>query len=199
MKQKNISLSTIFLVIFVFVIIIMAFFIYKLDKEKNAEISKVKDLNNQVSSLESEVENLQGKINIISSTINPENTDKSSVSYVVLSIEDIEAEEKNQQGLESKTKKITDKEKIDSLMKIINSATEYQEKSFIPDFGDIPPCAIIYLANGEKYTVCAGDQIDDNGETVNLMTKWYSEDGSDKTMYKLNTKLGEYIEKLFNE
>lgn len=118
----------------------------------------------------------------------------SSVSYVVLQVED-----KNAQELEYKSKKITDKQKIDDLMKIIDSATSYKENNFSADFGDIPPCAKIYLTNGENYTVAAGDEINNNGKTVNLMTKWTSEDGSDKSLYQVNTKLGEYIEKLFNE
>ena len=126
-------------------------------------------------------------------------TDNSDVSYIVLEIEDIEAEEKNRQGIEYKNIKITDKEKINSLMEIIDSATPYKQKGFIPDFGDIPPVAKIYLSNGEKYTIIAGDQIDDSGDIVNLIAKWYGENDSNKTLYKVNTKLGEKIEKMFSE
>ena len=125
--------------------------------------------------------------------------DYASVSYIVLELEDIEAEERNQQGLEYKTKNITDKHKIENLMKLIDSATLYEEKSFIADFGDMPPAAEIYLSNGDHFRVFAGDEYNDNGDIVNLMCKYYNEDGSDKTLYKLNAKLGEYIENLFNE
>ncbi len=123
----------------------------------------------------------------------------SSVSYIVLEIEDLEAEEKNQQGLEYKTKKITDTQKINSLIEIINNATLYNEKSFIPDFGDIPPTATIYLPNGESFRVIAGDEYNDSGNIVNLMVKYSKEDGSDKTLYQVSKKLGESIEDLFND
>ena len=209
MEEKNvtkISLSTFFLILAIIAIIVMGIFIYKLNNDKTAEIQKSTELQSQLNSLNGTVSDLQGKINSISNTINNSDntvsnnsqnkTASSSVSYIVLELEDVEAEEKNQQGLEYKNKKITDKNKIESLMKIIDSATPYEEKSFIADFGDIPPCAKIYLSNGESYTVAAGDEYDDAGNVVNLMTKWYSEDGSNKTLYKVNTKLGEQIEKM---
>lgn len=211
MKEKKvtkISLSTFFLILSLIVIIVMGIFIYKLNNDKTIEIQKSADLQAQVNSLNGTVSNLQGKINSISNTLNAsENTinndsqskvESSSVSYIVLVIEDLEAKEKNKQ-LEYKSKKITDKNKIESLMKIIDSATPYNEKSFIADFGDCPPSAEIYLSNGESYTVAAGDEYDDAGNVVNLMTKWYSEDGSNKTLYKVNSKLGEQIEKIFND
>ena len=84
-------------------------------------------------------------------------------------------------------------------MKIIDSAEPYTEKSFISDFGDVPPSATIYFKDGKKYSVMAGDEINDNGNMVNLMCKWYREDGNDKTLYKVNEKLGECLEKIFNE
>ena len=203
-KAVKISLSTLFLILAVIVIIIMAVFIIKLNNEKSAETEKSAQLQAQVNSLNGTVDNLQGKIDSISKTLSDSKTavntntqDKNknfSVSYIVIEVEDTAAE-----GLEYKSKKITDKKKIDSLMEIIDSATPYKENSFIADFGDIPPVAKIYLSNGESYTVAAGDQIDDNGVIVNLMTKWYSEDGSNKTLYKINAKLGQQIEKTFNE
>lgn len=208
-KVIKISLSTFFLILAIIVILVMGILLFKIYNEKTEEIKKSSELQTQVNSLNETVSNLQGKINTISNTINTsentinndpqKNTVSSNVSYIVLELEDIEAEEKNKQGLEYKNKKITDRQKIESLIKIIDSATLYNEKSFIADFGDVPPCATIYLSNGEKYTVAAGDQINDDGNIVNLMTKWYSDDGSNKTLYKVNTKLGEYIEKLFNE
>ncbi len=217
MEEKNatkISLSTFFLIIAIIVIIVMGIFIYKLNNDKAAEIQKSTELQSQVNSLNKTISDLQEKINNglkttndlqekidnISNIINTnekkedDNTQQNtSVSYIVLEVEDTEALD-----LEYKNKKITDKQLIDSLMKIIDSATPYKEKGFIGDFGDIPPCAIIYLDNGEKYTIAAGDDIRDDGEIVNLMTKWYSDDGSNKSLYKVDTKLGEYIETLFN-
>lgn len=125
-------------------------------------------------------------------------SEKSSVSYIEIETEDKVAEKKTG-SLEYKKKKITDREKIESIMKIIDSATLYNSKSEIPDFGDVPPSATIYLTNGKEYSVIAGDEINDNGEYVNLMCIWYTNDGSDKKTYKVNAKLGEYIEKLFND
>ena len=173
-KVIKISLSTFFGILAIIVIAIMFYYII-INNEKNSEISKVSELNNQISSLE--------------------NTKNLNVSYIVLEVEDTDAKE----GLAYKNKKITNKEKINLLMKIVDSAESYEEKSFIADFGDVPPSATIYLMNGEKYSISAGDEINDNGDTVNLMTKWNSNDGSDKTLYKVNTKLGEYIEKLYSE
>lgn len=208
-KALKISLSTFFLILAIIVICVMVYYIYKLNNEKNIETIKAENLNSKVNSLENKVNDLQEKINTISSTINAtetniannseKSTENSSVSYIVLTLEDIEAEEKNQQGIEQKSKKITDTNKINSLMEIIDNAILYKEKEEIVDFGDCPPCATIYLSNGEKYTIAAGDQINDGGNIVNLMTKWFSEDGNNKTLYTVNIKLGEYIEKLFNE
>ena len=124
---------------------------------------------------------------------------ETNVSYVVLEIEDVEAEEKNQQGIETKKIKVTDKQKINALMSIINDSTIYKEDGFIADFGDVSPSAIIYMENGDKFTISAGDGIDDNGEIVNLMTRYKNDDESNKTIYKVNEKLGEYIEKLAKE
>ena len=81
MEEKNdtkISLSTFFLIIAIIVIIIMAYFIYKFYNEKTIETEKVSNLNNQVSSLESTVNQLQGKIDTISNTIKTDNTDENT-------------------------------------------------------------------------------------------------------------------------
>ena len=140
--------------------------------------------------------------NTVNNTIIETNTEPKEdieVSYIEIQIEDIETEEREQQGLAYKNKKITDKKQIDEFMKIIDNATEYKLNSFIPEFGDCPPTAKITLSNGESYTVLAGDEIDDAGNIVNLMNKWDTEDGSNKSTYKLNIKLGQYIVNLFGE
>lgn len=95
-------------------------------------------------------------------------------------------------------KMITDKKEIKSLINIIDSAKQYEAKSFIPNFGDVPPILEVYLTNGEKYTIITGDNINDNGNIVNLMTKYSKQDASDKTLFKLDTKLAEHIETLYN-
>lgn len=72
MEEKNatkISLSTFFLILAI-IVIIMGYFIYKLNNDKEVANTKVTELNSQVSGLESTVNNLQGTINNISNTIN---------------------------------------------------------------------------------------------------------------------------------
>lgn len=73
-KSIKISLSTVFLILAIIVIVVMAYFLYKLNNEKIAETEKVSALNSQVSNLENKVENLQGTIdnvsNIVSDTKN---------------------------------------------------------------------------------------------------------------------------------
>jgi len=99
-----------------------------------------------------------------------------------------------------KSKKITDKNKINALIEIIEGATLYQPKEFISDLGDASPRVEIYLNNGEKkYTIFAGDNVDVAGEKVNLMVKWHKEDESDKTLYKVDIELAKYIEELYKK
>ena len=192
-KTLKISLSTIFLVLAIIGIIVMAYYIYI---EKANYNRKIAELEVNATKMQSTINDIQGKIDSISNTMsniieNKFNT--KNISYIVVNVEDTTAD-----GLAYKSKKITDKQEIEELMNIINNATEYEMKSAIPDFGDIIPCVEIYNTNGERFAVAAGDQINDNGDIVNLMTKWYSIDGSNKTLFKVNIKLGEYIEKLYN-
>lgn len=68
-KELKISLSTFLLVLSLIAIIIMAYFIYKLNNEKMAEIEKNKNLNSQASSLQTTVNQLQEKNNDMNSQI----------------------------------------------------------------------------------------------------------------------------------
>ena len=68
-KAIKISLSTFLLILAIIVIIIMGYFIYKLNNDKELANNKVIQLNNQVSGLENTVNNLQGTISDISNTI----------------------------------------------------------------------------------------------------------------------------------
>lgn len=81
MKEKEaikISLSTFFLILAVIAIVIMGYFIFILNSEKNSETEKVSKLNNQISELEEKSSNLQEKIDNISNTINSNTTNESS-------------------------------------------------------------------------------------------------------------------------
>ena len=88
MEEKNttkISLSTFLLIIAIIAIIVMGIFIYKLNNEKTIETQKSADLQAQVSSLNSTVNNLQSKINTISETVND---NKSTTSTPANDVED---------------------------------------------------------------------------------------------------------------
>ena len=78
-KAVKISLSTLFLILAVIVIIIMAVFIIKLNSEKSAEVEKSIQLQAQVNGLNGTVDNLQGKIDSISKTINYNNSNNANI------------------------------------------------------------------------------------------------------------------------
>ena len=120
-----------------------------------------------------------------------------SVSYINVELTEASSIDAS---LVYKNKKIIDKNKINSLLEIIENATLYETKEFVVNFGDASPRVEIYLNNGEKkYTIFAGDNVDVAGEKANLMVKWHEEDESDKTLYKVDTELAEYIEELYNK
>lgn len=88
MEDKNtikVSLSTVFLIIAIIVIIIMGMFMFKIVGDKAKAEEKVENLNGEVSNLEGKVNDLQGKINSISNTINSNNTSKNQASNSVVS------------------------------------------------------------------------------------------------------------------
>lgn len=171
-KSLHIKLSTLLLILVLIVIIAVAYYIYTQNVNSNKEI-----VGSQSNSVLNNTEN---------------NSNTNNVSHVIVEVKNTSADE-----LAYKMKIITDEKQIKSLIDIIDSAKEYKTTNFISDFGDIPPTVEVYLTNGEKYTIFAGDNIDDNGNTVNLITKWYKEDGSDKTLFEVDTKLAEYIENLY--
>ena len=83
MEDKNvtkISVSTLFLIIAIMVIVIMGVFIYKLNYDKNTEIKKSTELQAQVNNLNGTVSQLQEKINTISETVNSSTQNQSKTS-----------------------------------------------------------------------------------------------------------------------
>ena len=83
MEKKDavkISLSTFFLILAIVVIVIMAYFIYKLNNDKQLANNKVTELNNQVGGLESTVNDLKGTISDISNTISKSNSSNETKS-----------------------------------------------------------------------------------------------------------------------
>ncbi len=203
MEEKQvtkISLSTFILIIAIIVIVVMGYCIYKLYNDKEIANNQIENLNNEISKLEDVKNNLQKsqETNTASTDSKKQNASKeeeNSVSYVIINVEDTQA-----QGLEYKSKKIEDKDEIKDLIKIIDSAELYDgTKLMTSDLGDCPPCATIYLSNGENYHIAAADEKLAVDGRVNIMTKWYAPDESDKTVYKVSTKLATYIENLYNK
>lgn len=70
MEEKKVNLSTILLILAIIAIIIMGISIYKLNNDKNSEIQRSNQLQDQVNNLNDTISELQGKINTISETIN---------------------------------------------------------------------------------------------------------------------------------
>jgi len=77
-KAGKISLSMIFLIIAIIAIIVMGLFLYKLNNDKASEIQKSAELQSQINSLNGTVSDLQGKLDIISETINSTENEKNT-------------------------------------------------------------------------------------------------------------------------
>lgn len=77
-KASKISLSTIFLIIAIIAIVVMGLFLYKLNNDKVSEIQKSAELQSQINSLNGTVSDLQGKLDIISETINSTENEKNT-------------------------------------------------------------------------------------------------------------------------
>lgn len=77
-KTTKINLSTFFLIISIIIIIVLCICIYKLYNDKTIEIQKSTGLQTQVNNLNSTINDLQGKINTISETINNNNNNNSN-------------------------------------------------------------------------------------------------------------------------
>lgn len=192
MGNKKGNLSTVFLVIAIILIIVMGALLYMQKTEADRQIAELK---NNASELKETINNLQEKIDNASNVINPNDSENTSNtnenSFMIVSVENENANE-----LASKYKLITDKKETDNLINIINRATKYEAKTFFTL--ESCPSVKLYDANGKKYTIVAIDQLDDEGNIVNLITKWEKEDQSDKELYKVDVKLAEHIKNLYN-
>ena len=78
-KVVKISLSTLFLILAIIIIVIMTVFMYKFYNEKIEANEKTAELQTQVSNLNGTVSNLQGKIDAISSTINSNESNTTNI------------------------------------------------------------------------------------------------------------------------
>ncbi len=81
-KAFKISLSTFFLILAIIVIVVMGFFMFKINNDKNIEVQKSKELSVKVNELNQELSTLQGKIDSISATINTNTTNVNSSTTV---------------------------------------------------------------------------------------------------------------------
>lgn len=79
-KTVRISLSTLFLIIAIIIIIIMGYFIYKISKEKAAEIEEVATLNNEIVKMEATANRLQENIDELQENVSKQNENASEVS-----------------------------------------------------------------------------------------------------------------------
>lgn len=78
-KKGKVSLTTFFLVLAIIVICIMAYYIYKMNSDKQVAIEEVDDLNNQITKLETTVNELEDTMNTIAEDeIEEENTNVSN-------------------------------------------------------------------------------------------------------------------------
>ena len=75
-KAIKINLSTFFLVFAIIVIIIMGIFMYKIYNEKTMAKEESLELKNQITKLNGTIDDLQEKIDKISETISPNNTEE---------------------------------------------------------------------------------------------------------------------------
>lgn len=79
-KSVKVSLSTVFLILAIIVIIIMGYFIYNLSTKNKTSEEEVNALNSKVSNLENSIRNYQEKIDSISNTLNSNTTATNNTS-----------------------------------------------------------------------------------------------------------------------
>ena len=130
MEEKNqitISLSTLFLIIAIIIILIMGYFIYQLSNNKN-------ELNNKILNLETEINKLNTSKNITSNNLNNtatfENVSKkilSNISKIEISVLD----ETSTEGIQyTEPVTINNQSEINTLLDIINSSILYPDSDF---------------------------------------------------------------------
>ena len=201
-SEKGVSLIA--LIIFLVMIIIAAgiIVVMVISTNKNESTSENTTSNTAVENVvASDVVNIavDNEVADANSTATDENSAnvlvaKDNVDYLVIKVEDTSKGE-----LAYKEKEIKDTTIIDSLIEVVNTGVPYQEKSFIADFGDAPEIIVVHYKDGTTYSLMAADEFEDSGNKVNLIATWTSEDGSDKTLYQISSKLAEQIQKVFKE
>ena len=85
MEEKNatkISLSTFFLILATIIIVIMACFLYTLNKENRIKSEKISNLNSQINNFENTIDNLQKNLDSVTNTISNTNTLANEVNSI---------------------------------------------------------------------------------------------------------------------
>ena len=202
-KEVKITLSTIIVIIFIMVLLVITSVlairnnILKSERLANQE-TQIKELQDQVTVLKNSLNEKADKKDIKKE----EKDNKASniiqnkeMSFAIVSVERTPSTEE----FAYNSKFVDSKENLKELKDLINSLVAYQEKSFIADFGDMPPMMTIYFENGKPLHLMAMDGYVDEGEEVNLICLYYDVNGSDKTLYKIDSKFADYLEKLFEK
>lgn len=158
MEEKKINLSTALIIIALVVMIVMGIFIYKINNEKNIEVQKNADLQQQVSSLNNTINSLQEKLNTISETVN--NTTSTTDTT-------------NTTNVTNTTNTTSEKENPTN-----NNTNNNNEKIFVADarptgFAGSSMNRVVLYSNGEAYLIrYDGDgESEDNISTVTLIAK----------------------------
>ena len=170
----------------------MAFFIYSSTKKlikKNSEL------------FSEEVDEFDQANEKISKYLDYENLIPENIKFIEISVFDEDATE----GITYKSpKKITDPSMINDIIEKLNDSEKYE--NFEDDFGagdffEGCPIINIYDCNDNIIMVTACDNFsqDEEENFFNTMMVWKKLDGTDKKIYKVNNKLQNYIEEIYEQ
>lgn len=199
-KEYSISLAGILLFVVIFMVLVIFFALLVIDNAKQDAVLAERE--QQIENLQSEIAKLNNTENDLSNnTETTETTDeyssngieKNEALYSIIGVEFSKSDEE----LDYQYKFLDNKDKLNDILKIISKATIYDPKTFIADFGDIPPIMTIYFTDSRPLHLMAADGYDDDGNIVNLICIYYDSNGSDKTLYKTDTEFAKYIEDTF--
>lgn len=202
-KEVKITLSTIITIIFIMVLLVITSVlairnnILKNERLANQD-NQIKQLQDQVTVLTNSLNEKADKKDIKKEETNNKASNiiqNKEMSFAIVSVERTPSTEK----FAYNSKFVDSKEDLKELKDLINSVVPYHEKSFIADFGDMPPMMTIYFDNGKPLHLMAMDGYIEDDEEVNLVCLYYDINGSDKTLYKVESKFADYLEKLFNK
>lgn len=197
-KQNTLSLSTLLFIMVILVIVVMAFFIYKINIEKNELTSKVSGLENQINTLQQEENN--------SETIEKNNEEDTNILEDIVKMEVSVLDESSIEGIKYTTPiEIKDKAVLKNILEIINSAKLYPDEEFDREYGagdyfEGCPELTLYDSKGNKYHILACDNFDETKpESMNIFYISKDDKYEEKIIYKTSYTLQSEINKIFNE